>query len=62
MSVKEDLAIYSHIVDASGQCMSISLILGLTKVYILCKVFPSLIAYCYGIILTASTLYVSYHT
>ena len=27
-SVKADLAIYSHIVDASGQCMSESLILG----------------------------------
>ena len=27
-SVKADLAIYSHIVDASGQCTSVSLILG----------------------------------
>ena len=27
-SVKADLAIYSHIVDASEQCMSVSLILG----------------------------------
>ena len=27
-SVKADLAIYSHVVDASGQCMSVSLILG----------------------------------
>ena len=27
-SVKADLAIYSHIVDASGQCMSESFILG----------------------------------
>ena len=28
LSVRADLAIYSHIVDASGQCMSESLILG----------------------------------
>ena len=28
LSVKADLAIYSHIVDASGQCMSVSLMLG----------------------------------
>ena len=27
-SVKADLAIYSHIADVSGQCMSVSLILG----------------------------------
>ena len=27
-SVKADLAMYSHIVDVSGQCMSVSLILG----------------------------------
>ena len=28
--MKADLAIYSHVVDASGQCMSVSLILGFT--------------------------------
>ena len=27
-SVKANLAIYSHVVDASGQCMSVSLSLG----------------------------------
>ena len=27
-SVKADLAIYSHLVDVCGQCMSVSLLLG----------------------------------
>ena len=28
-SVKADLAIYSHVLDLSGQCMSVSLMLGI---------------------------------
>ena len=34
-SVKADLAIYSHVVDTSGQCMSVSLMLRLNWISVL---------------------------
>ena len=37
-SVKADLAIYSHVVDASGQCMSESLILGFNLDFSSCAI------------------------
>ena len=36
LSVKVGLAFYSHMVDASGQCMSVSLILGFNLDFISC--------------------------
>ena len=39
LSVKVDLAIYSHVVDASGQCMSVSLILSFNLDYSSCDNF-----------------------
>ena len=36
--MKADVAIYSHIVDAPGQCMSVSLILGFNLVSVLVPV------------------------
>ena len=41
--VKEDLAIYSHVVDASGQCMSVSLILGFNLDFSSCD---NLVSFC----------------
>ena len=40
-SVKADLAIYSHAVDASGQCMSESLILGHNLDFSSCNILVS---------------------
>ena len=37
-SIKADLAIYSQVVDASGQCMSISLILGFNLDFSSCDI------------------------
>ena len=42
-SVKADLAIYSHVVDASGQCMSVSLILGFNLDFSSCD---NLVGFC----------------
>ena len=40
-SVKAYLAIYSHILDVSGQCMSVSLILGIKLDFISCANWDS---------------------
>ena len=37
--MKADLAIYSHVVDASGQCMSVSLILGFKLDFSSCAIW-----------------------
>ena len=42
-SVKTDLAIYNHVLDASGQCMSVSIILGLNLGFDSCD---SLVCFC----------------
>ena len=42
-SVKAGLAIYSHVVDASGQCMSVSLILGFNLDFSSCD---NLVGFC----------------
>ena len=46
--MKADLAIYSHAVDAAGQCMSVSLMLGHTVCnldFSSCDIFVNLVTY-----------------
>ena len=43
LSVKADLNIYSHVVDASGQCMSVALTLGFNLDFGSCDV---LVGFC----------------
>ena len=40
-SVKADLAIYSHVLDVSGWCMSVSLILGIKLDFSSCAIFTN---------------------